>query len=312
MESSKITIYAAIAGNAAVAATKFIAAAISGSSAMLTEGIHSLVDTGDGVLLLVGVRASKKPPDRGHPFGHGKELYFYSLIVAVLIFGAGGGVSIYEGILHILEPRPVTNVRMNYIVLAIAAVFEGITWLVAMKGFLSVKGNASAWQTIRSSKDPTTFVVLFEDSAAMAGLLAAALGLYAAERFDMPMLDGVASVIIGLLLCLVAAVLIRESKGLLVGESASAEVLEAIERIVSSDPAVRERGRLLTMHTGPEDIIVNLDVEFRNELSASEISSAVDRLERAVRDADPRIKQIFIEAESLSAASRPAHRSVRS
>jgi cation diffusion facilitator family transporter len=306
MASSKTGIYAAILGNLAVAITKFVAASITGSSAMLTEGVHSLVDTGNGILLLVGVRLSKRPPDRTHPFGHGKEVYFYALIVSVLIFGLGGGVSIYEGILHILEPKAVTDPTINYIVIGLAALFEGIAATIALKGFLAVKGSASAWQTIRTSKDPTTFAVLFEDSAALAGLAVAGLGIFLAHELDMPTLDGVASVVIGLLLCGAATLLLRESKGLLLGEAASPDVVAAVERVVAGDPAVDSVGRLLTMHIGPDDILLNVDVAFRNDLSTGEIASAVDRLEGAIRSTDTRIQRIFIEGRSLAAAVRQA------
>lgn len=306
MASSKTAIYAAIVGNMAVAVTKFVAAATTGSSAMLTEGVHSLVDTGNGILLLVGVRVSKRPADPSHPFGYGKEIYFYTLLVSVLIFGLGGGVSIYEGILHILEPKPVGDPTINYIVIALAVVFEAIAAAVALKAFLAVKGQAPFWRTIRSSKDPTTFAVLFEDSAALAGLGVAALGIFLADWLQMPALDGAASVTIGLVLCGTATLLLRESKGLLLGEAATPEVVAAVERIVAADPAVDGIGRLLTMHVGPEDILLNLDVTFRKDLAAGEIAAAVDRLEEAIREKDQRIRRIFIEGRSVAAAVRQA------
>ncbi|MGE3277660.1 MAG: cation diffusion facilitator family transporter [Vicinamibacterales bacterium] len=304
MSSSRHGIYAAIAGNLAVATTKFVAAAIGGSSAMLTEGIHSLVDTSNGVLLLLGLRLSQRPPDEAHPFGHGKELYFHTLMVAVLIFGLGGGVSIYEGILHVLEPAPVTDARLNYIVIALAVVFEGIAGGIALKGFLKTKGRESIWATIRSSKDPSSFAVLFEDGAAIAGLLVAAAGIFLSERLEMPELDGAASIVIGVLLCTVATLLLRESKGLLLGEAVKPDVSRAIRATAERDPAVESIGRLLTMHLGPEEILLNVDVRFRRELSGPEIAAAVDRLEKAIRDTDARVRHIFIEATLVASAAR--------
>lgn len=304
MSSTKTGIYAAIAGNLAVAITKFVAAAIGGSSAMMTEGIHSLVDTSNGALLLIGARRSEKPPDEMHPFGHGKELYFHTLMVAVLIFGIGGGVSIYEGILHVLEPAPVSDARLSYIVIALAVVFEAIAWAIALKGFLKTKGSESMWGAIRGSKDPSTFAVLFEDTAAIAGLLVAAAGIYFAERLDMPELDGVASIIIGVTLCVVATLLLRESKGLLLGEAAKPEVARAIRTTAERDPAVDTIGRLLTMHLGPDEILLNVDVRFRRNLSGQEIADAVERLETAIKKTDERVRHIFIEASLLASATR--------
>ena len=217
--SSKFVIYAAIGANLAIAIMKFVAAALTGSSAMVSEGIHSLVDTGNGGLLLFGIHKSKQPADATHPFGYGKELYFWSLIVAVLIFGVGGGISIYEGIAHLLHPRPLEDPFWSYLVLGFAAVFEGLVFVIAFRAFQALKGeDESIWQAIKSSKDPTTFTVLFEDAAAMLGLIFAFVGIFLAYQFENPYLDGVASVCIGLLLAAVAVVLAYESKGLLVGE----------------------------------------------------------------------------------------------
>jgi cation diffusion facilitator family transporter len=298
--SSKTAIYAAIAGNLAVAATKFVAAGISGSSAMLSEGIHSLVDTGNGGLLLLGIQRSQRPADPQHPFGHGKELYFYTLMVAVLIFAVGGGVSIYEGILHMSAPEPVKDPTINYVVLGLAIIFEGISWFVAIKGFLSLKGERSIWQEIRTSKDPTSFAVVFEDSAALGGLLIALLGIYLAQSLNRPELDGLASILIGTILCIVAVVLLRESKGLLLGESADPAVVQSIRRVIEEDPCVHSAGRLLTMHIGPREILLNVDLNFVAGLSSEEIAACVDRLEKKIRDRQPNVRNIFIEAESLS------------
>jgi cation diffusion facilitator family transporter len=300
MAESKKAIYAAIVGNAAIAVTKFTAAAFTGSSAMLSEGIHSLVDTGNGGLLLVGISKSKKPADATHPFGYGKELYFWTLIVAMLIFGVGGGVSIYEGILHLLHPSPLEDPFWNYIVLGIAIVFEGIVFTIAFKQFQALKGEQSTWHAIRKSKDPTTFTVLFEDSAAMLGLIAAAVGIFLGHQFNNPYFDGAASIVLGLILAAVALFIGYESKGLLVGEGADTETLQSIKALAEADPAVRAVERPLTMHFGPHTVLLTMDVQFRNGLSGTERDSAVERLENAIRDKHETIKHIFIEANSIT------------
>jgi len=304
MAESKKAIYAAIAGNLAIAITKFTAAGFTGSSAMLAEGIHSLVDTGNGGLLLVGLSRSKKPPDTTHPFGYGKELYFWTLIVAMLIFGVGGGVSIYEGVLHLLHPGPLEDPFWNYIVLGIAIVFEGVVLVIAFKQFQAIKGEQSTWQAVRTSKDPTTFTVLFEDSAAMLGLIAAALGIFLAHQFNNPYLDGVASIIIGLILASVALFIGYESKGLLVGEGADPETLQSIKALAERDPAIRAVERPLTMHFGPHTVLLTMRVRFRTGSSGTERESAVERLEKTIRANHEAIKHIFIEPELPSANRR--------
>lgn len=301
MASSKKAIYAAIFGNLAIAVTKFIAAGISGSSAMFSEGIHSLVDTANGGLLLLGIKRSQRPPDESHPYGYGKVVYFYTLIVAVLIFGLGGGVSIYEGIRHTIHPAQLGDPTVSYIVLALAIVFESVVWWIAWKEFKKLRGDASNWSYIRGSKDPTTFAVLFEDSAALAGLVAALIGIYLSHKLDMPVLDGIASIVIGLILCLVASILLYESKGLLIGEGTHPETVAAIRALTRDDPAVHNVVRALTMHMGPEQVLLNLDVDFNSDLSGTELERAIDRLEQRIRAAHPEVKHIFIEAESLRA-----------
>lgn len=306
MAESKTAIYAAIGGNAAIAITKFTAAAFTGSSAMLTEGIHSLVDTGNGGLLLLGISKSKKPADATHPFGYGKELYFWPLIVAMLIFGVGGGVSIYEGILHLIHPSPLEDPFWNYVVLGTAIVFEGIVFTIAFKQFQAIKGEQSTWQAIRTSKDPTTFTVLFEDAAAMLGLIAAATGIFLAHQFENPYFDGAASIVIGLILTTVAFFIGYESKGLLVGEGADPKTLKSIEAVAESDAAVQAVERPLTMYFGPDTVLLTMKVQFREGLSAADQESTIDRMEKRIRADRPEIKHVFIEAESLKSKDKAA------
>ena len=294
--SSKKAVAAAVLGNLAIAVTKFAAAVVTGSSAMLSEGIHSLVDTGNGLLLLLGMRRSARPADQEHAFGHGKELYFWTFVVAILIFGVGGGMSMYEGILHILRPNPLENPTWNYVVLRFATVFEGMSWTVAWREFRADRGGRGVWQAVRAGKDPALFTVVFEDSAALAGLVVAFGGVTLGHLLEKPYLDGAASIVIGVILAGVAAVLAYESKGLLVGESAAPEVLSDVMAAAAADPAVAQVGRVLTMHLGPRDILLNLKLTFIDGLSTDELEAAVDRVEAAIRHRRPEVKRIFIEA----------------
>ena len=293
-------IYAATAANLGIAATKFIAAAVSGSSAMLSEAIHSVIDTGNQLLLLFGLYRSQRPPDATHAFGHGKELYFWSLIVAILLFGVGGGMALYEGIGHILEPKPLESPFWAYTVLAVAAVFESSSFIVAVRELLRRRGPRTFWLRVHGSKDPAVYTTFYEDLAALAGLIVAFFGVWLGHRYGSPIFDAVASVIIGVILCVVALTLVYESRGLLVGESASAETLESICRIVESDRAIRTARTPLTMHLGPTDILLNLDVEFEPGISASEQVAAVARIEDAIRRQHPAVKRIYIEARRLT------------
>lgn len=300
MAKGKKSIYAAIAGNFLIAVTKFAAAVITGSSAMLSEGVHSLVDTGNGGLLLLGLRRSKKPSDATHPFGYGKEVYFWTLIVAMLIFAGGGGVSVYEGIRHVRHPSSLGDPTWNYIVLGLAFVFEGTAWTVAFREFRSAAAGAGIWTGIRRGKDPTAFAVLLEDSAALTGIFIAAVGIFLAHRLQMPVLDGVASILIGLVLAGVAAVLAREAGGLIVGEAATPEIVESVERLAVQDPAVHGVARVLTMHVGPEKIVANLDLRFDPDVDAGEVARAVRRIETAVKKAHPEVEYLFLEVASLA------------
>lgn len=298
MASGKKAVYAAIIGNMAIAVTKFVAAGVSGSSAMLTEGIHSLVDTGNGGLLLLGMKRSRREPSRQHPFGYGKELYFYTLIVAVLIFGVGGGISIYEGVLHTLHPGEMGDPTLNYIVLGLAILFETGSLAVAYKEFKSVQGRRGFWQEIRTSKDPTTFTVLFEDTAAMLGLIFALVGIFLGHVLEMPVLDGVASICIGALLCAVASLLIVESKGLLLGESVDPDIRESIMNLSRDDPDVEEVVRVMTMHMSPDEVVLTMELKFQNGLTVQEIERVIDRLETGLRRQHPEVKYLTIEPES--------------
>ncbi len=311
MASSKKAVYAAILGNFAIAVTKFFGAAVSGSSAMLSEGIHSLVDTGNGGLLLLGMRRSQRPPDEMHPYGHGKSLYFYTLTVAVLIFGLGGGISLYEGILHTMDPGhggpssatvfgiTIGGLTLNTLVLGAAIVFEGLALRTAIQAFNKERGDVSFLQAIRTSKDPTTFTVVFEDTAALSGLIVALFGIHLANALHMPVLDGVASILIGLILCTVAAFLVWESKKLLIGEAAAPDIQVGIRHLASEDPDVKAVRRLLSMHVGPDSLLLNMDLEFREDLDAEEVETAVERLEQQIRTEYPRVQYIFLEANAL-------------
>ena len=301
MAKAKKAIYAAIIGNGLIAVTKFVAAGITGSSAMLSEGIHSLVDTGNGGLLLLGLRRARIPADDAHPFGYGKEVYFWTLLVAMLIFGVGGGVSLYEGIEHVRHPGEPGDPTVAFIVLGLAAVFEAFALTVAWREFKKSRGNTGTWRAIRRGKDPTAFAVLLEDSAAMAGILVAAIGIGAAHLLDMPVLDGVASIVIGLILMGVALILARETRGLLVGESAEPALVAGVRELVAEEADVTDVCRMLTMHVGPEEVVVNLDLRFREELDAEGIAAAVDRLERSIKQTYPRIRYLFMETAALTA-----------
>jgi cation diffusion facilitator family transporter len=296
MTKSKAAIYGAIAANVAIAITKFVVAVISGSSAMLSEGIHSAVDTFNGVLLLVGLKLSQRPATPEHPFGHGKELYFWGLIVAVLIFGLGGGLSFYEGVQHVRHPEPLHDPMWNYVVLGAAAVFEGSSFAIALRQFLREAGDTPFWEALHRSKDPTTYTVLAEDAAALVGLLVAALGIALSHRFDKPELDGAASLIIGLLLAGVAVALVRESRGLLIGEGIRPETARAIRSIALAQPKVRDVGRILSMYVGPDDVLVTMDLDFDEGTAATDAAAAIAAIERQVRERYPMIKRLFIEA----------------
>ena len=294
---SKIAIQAALAGNVLIAVTKFIAAAMTGSSAMASEAVHSLVDTGNEVLLLHGQRRAAKPPDEAHPLGYGRELYFWSFVVAVLVFALGAGVSIYEGIVHIGAPEPIRNPNVNYIVLALAFVFEAGSGWFAFREFQKAKGGQGWWEAVRRSKDPVSFTILFENGAALVGIVIAAIGAWASVRFAEPRFDGAASILIGLVLAGVALLLARESKALLIGEAADPAVVEAIRRAVAGAPGVRRTARVLTVQLAPEQIVAIVNLEFDDSLRIPEVERLVEKLEAQIQLDQPHIVNLFVRPE---------------
>ena len=300
---SKKVIYAALVGNSLIAVTKFAAAAFTGSSAMLSEGVHSLVDTGNQVLLLLGLRRAALPPDETFPFGHGKEIYFWTFVVATSIFGVGAGVSMYEGISHLFHPQEIANPEINYLVLLLAMLFEGVAWHMAFQEFNKEKGEMGAVEAIQRGKDPTLFAVLFEDSAAMAGLVVAFLGISLGQFTGWLWLDGAASVVIGLILAGTAIWLARETMGLLIGESASHEVVQGIRNIAGGVPGVEEVNEVLTLHMGPDFVLVNLSVDFDDRLDATRIEGCIESITRDLRRDYPEVKRVFVEAEAREQSS---------
>lgn len=297
---SKLVIIAALIGNGLISITKFIAAAITGSSAMMSEGIHSLVDTGNQVLLLYGMKRAAKPPDADFPFGYGKEIYFWSFIVAILIFALGGGISIYEGIQHIQHPEPITNPLVNYIVLGLAMVFEGAAWYFAFREFNRVKGRWGYLEAIQRAKDPSIFVVLFEDSAAMLGLIVAFVGVWLTQSTGILIFDGIASVIIGCILVGTAIWLAYETKGLLIGESANQSVISGIRSALETKSNIQHVNEILTMHMGPDFILANISVDFADNISARQVETDIAAIDSGIKQAYPQIKRVFIEAEKRS------------
>lgn len=295
---SRIVVYAALAGNSAIAVTKFLAAFYTGSSAMLSEAIHSVVDTGNQGLILLGLSRSKRPADETHPFGYGMEIYFWSFVVAILIFGVGAGVSFFEGVNKLLEPHPVSSFTANYAVIGLAIVFEGISWMVGLREFNRTRGNAGLIDAVRRSKDPTVFTVLFEDTAALLGLVAALAGLLAVQFLHYEWADGAASVAISVILALTAAGLAFETKGLLTGESASGSTVREIRRMAEAKPPVVGINELRTVHFGPRDILVTVSLDFADGTSLEEVEQTVSKLEQEVRGRFPGIKQIFIETQA--------------
>jgi len=304
--SSKKVIYAALAGNCLIAVTKFFAAVITGSSAMFSEGIHSMVDTGNQVLLLHGMRKARKPACKRFPFGHGKEIYFWSFAVAILIFAVGSGVSLYEGIIHTIHPEPMGNPMVNYIVLGLAMLFEGAAWYFALTEFSRAKGKWGYIEAVQRGKDPTMFVVLFEDSAAMLGIAVAFLGVLLVDLTGILIFDGIASIIIGLILGGTAVWLAYETKGLLIGESANEMVIKGIREIILQYDGIDNLNEVLTMHMGPDYVLVNISIDFRDNIQAGDLENMIADMDTQIKETFPSVKRVFVEAESRRTGNKSA------
>ncbi len=294
---ANIVIYAALAANLGIAVAKFVAAAITGSSSMLTEGVHSLVDTGNQGLLLYGQYRARRAPDSDHPFGYGRELYFWAFVVAILIFGLGAGVSVYEGWKHIQSPEPLRDPLPNYIVLVIAFALEGTSWTIAMREFAASKGDHGWWEAIRDSKDPSGFIVLFEDSAALAGLVVAGVGIWASHHWGDPRIDGWASIVIGVILAAVASLLARESKGLLIGERANLDMVARIRAQLEAEPCITHVNHVRTIHTAPDRIFVAISADFADDLPMGEAETLIERIEQRLKAQEPKLSSIYIRPE---------------
>ncbi|MDO6416661.1 cation diffusion facilitator family transporter [Sphingomonas sp. BIUV-7] len=305
-KGGKLVLYAALSANLGIAVAKFVAAGISGSSAMLTEGVHSVVDSLNQILLLYGQKSSRKPADEVHPFGYGRELYFWSFVVAILIFAVGAGLSIYEGILHMLDPVAIENPLINYVVLGVSFVLEGGSWLLAVREFAKTKGDQGWWEAVRRSKDPPSFMVMFEDSAAMFGLVVAGVGVTLAILTGNPAWDGAASIVIGLALAVVAALLARESKGLLIGERADPRLSAAIRAAFDGRPEVTAVGEVMTLHAAPDRVFVAASVDFEDHVLAGDVERLIAETEARLREAWPIIGSIYIKPR---AGAKPGNRS---
>lgn len=297
-DSNKIVVYAALAGNLAIAVVKFVAAYITNSSAMLSEAIHSVVDTLNEILLLYGMKKSQQSPNAQHPFGYGRELYFWAFIVSLMVFALGAVVSIYQGVQHVRYPEEMLSPNLNYIVLGIAILCEGISWLVALKAFRKTKGQLGYFEAFRRSKDPTTFTVLFEDTAALCGLFIALIGIYLAHALKIPELDGVASIFIGIVLAISAILLARETKGLLLGESADPQLRDHLLLIAQEDDAVFSANGVLTEQMGADQVIASLSLEFEDHLTSDDIEACVNRIEAKIKQIHPEIMALFVKPQT--------------
>jgi cation diffusion facilitator family transporter len=298
------TLLIAFGANLGIAASKFVAAAITGSSAMLTEGVHSVVDSTNQLLLMWGRRQSRKPADKYHPFGYGRELYFWSFVVAVLVFALGAGVSIYEGILHILEPEPAVSPAIAYAVLLVAFLLEGWSTLAAFREFKAAKAGLGWFAAIKRSKDPPTFIVLLENGAAMAGIIAAAAGVFLSQLTHNPFFDGAASVVIGIILGVTALVLARESKGLLIGEAADPELVRGLRELACSKLGIVGVGHVLTVHSAPDQITAMINVDFRDDMLAGEVERIVREIETDAHKRWPDVRRLFVRPMQGAADER--------
>ncbi|BCA58662.1 cation diffusion facilitator family transporter [Sphingomonas sp. HMP6] len=302
-DGSNIVVIAALLANLGIAVAKFVAASITGSSSMLTEGFHSVVDSFNQLLLLYGQHRGRRPPDEAHPFGYGRELYFWSFVVAILIFGVGAGVSIYEGWAHWKDPEDLRNPLVNYIVLGVAFALEGGSWFLAVREFSAANRGRGWWAAVRQSKDPAGFIVLFEDSAALAGLLVAGVGVWASHAWNDPRIDGLASIVIGLILGVVAALLAREAKGLLIGEAADPAVVAQVRAIVSARPEITAVNHVRTLHTAPQSIFVAISADFRDTLTMGDAETLIEEIETELKAAEPRLSSIYIRPEKQENAA---------
>jgi cation diffusion facilitator family transporter len=299
-----IAVYVALAANLGIAVAKFVAAAFTGSAAMVSEAIHSVADSGNELLLLLGLKLSRKPMDAAHPYGYGKELYFWSVIVAITLFAGGGGISLYQGVTRLLHPAPIENVVWSYAVLGLSFVFEGTAFVVSLRKLRKAEPGCSLWKAVRRSKDPSLFMVVGEDFAALLGLLAAFAGVFTAHVTGNAAFDAVGSLVVGLILCVIAVLLAKESRALLIGESASPEVIAELRRVSCDDPDVLRVGRMLSMQLGPHEVLLNVSIEFRPELTMRELARTVERLEKKLRERCPDVAHIFLEAASFRAFDR--------
>lgn len=294
---ANLVLFGALFANLGIAVAKFIAAAITGSSSMLTEGVHSLVDSGNQVLLLYGQHKAKRPPDRKHPFGYGREAYFWAFVVAMLIFAVGAGVSIYEGLLHYAHPEPLHDPTINYVVLGVAFLLEGGSWSIAVRELAAQRGDASWWQVVVRSKNPSTFIVLFEDSAALIGLLIAALGIWTSHHFGDARIDGVASMLIGVVLALVAMLLAREAKGLIIGEAADPALTLRLRQTLEARPEITAVNHVRTVHTAPEAVFVAVSADFVDDIPMGEAEKLIEQMERELKAISPALSSIYIRPE---------------
>ena len=302
------TLWIALAANLGIAASKFMAAGITGSSAMLTEGVHSVVDSTNQLLLMWGRRQARKPADKYHPFGYGRELYFWSFVVAVLVFALGAGVSVYEGIIHILSPEEAVSPIVAYSVLLVAFLLEAWSTFEAFKDFKEAKGKSGWFEAIKRSKDPPTFIVLLENGAAMAGIIAAAIGVFIAQVTKNPFYDGAASVLIGLILAFTALLLARESKGLLIGEAADPELVDGLRQFACSCKGVVGVGDVLTVHSSPDQITAMLNVDFDDDIRAADVERIIKEIEDEAREKWPEVRRLFIRPQQDAVAIRHERR----
>lgn len=297
MNNNQKSIYSALAANLLIALTKFVAGSFTNSSSMISEGIHSTVDTANQLLILYGIKRSKKAPDQSHPFGYGKELYFWSFVVSILIFGLGGALSIYQGVAHIMEPEIMKDPFWNYIVLFLSLIFEGTSFIIAIKAFNQTRNGMGWWAAIVKSKDPSSFLVVFEDGAAVAGLIIVMILMWFSHSMQIPELDGLASVIVGLLLVFVSFILARESRSLLMGEGIASETRDKITRLAEKDAAVVKVKNILSTYQSPEEVILMLIIDLEEHLDTEEITEAIQRIRTDIKNEFKFVRFVIIQPE---------------